>query len=52
MSADSECRGMRRCNVSIPCISRNADKGASVGPSVRIVSIRAFMVNAKSPNVS
>ena len=51
-SADSQWRGMRRCSVSIPCSSRNADIGDSVGPSVRIVSMRAFIVKPKSPNVS
>ena len=36
----------------MPCSSSNADIGDSVGPSVRIVSIRAFMVKPKSPKVS
>ena len=36
----------------MPCSSRNAESGESVGPSVRIVSIRAFIVKPKSPKVS
>src|SRR5450631_76189 len=43
---------MRRCSVSMPCSSMNAENGESVGPSVRMVSMRAFMVNPKSPNDS
>jgi hypothetical protein len=31
---------------------QEAESGDSVGPSVRIVSMRAFIVNPKSPNVS
>ena len=31
-SADSQCRGMRRCSVSMPCSSRKARSGDSVGP--------------------
>ena len=39
-------------SVSTPCRSSQAESGASVGPSVRAVSIRAFIVNPKSPKVS
>jgi hypothetical protein len=36
----------------MPCSSIHADIGASVGPSVRAVSMRAFIVKPKSPKVS
>ena len=43
---------MRTASVSTPCSSSQALIGASVGPKVRMISMRAFMVKPKSPNVS
>jgi hypothetical protein len=35
---------MRTCSDSSPCSSSHALIGASVGPKVRMISMRAFMV--------
>ena len=50
--AFAQWRSMRSDSVSSPCRNRNALNGDSTGPRSRIVSTRAFMMNAKLPNVS
>jgi hypothetical protein len=45
-------RSMRTAGSRCPAAACQALIGASAGPSVRSVSMRAFMVKPKSPKVS